>query len=308
MKVDIIIPVYRPTKRLFELLDRLKSQTVQIQKIYLVNTEQKYFDLLITGTNFWRKYTNVEVTHISRREFDHGGTRRRAVSHTDAPYFVMMTDDALPADDKLIENLLKPLTEKKAQVSYARQLPDEDCGVIERFTRSFNYPENSCLKSAADIETMGIKAFFASNVCAAYDRDAYNEVGGFVKKTIFNEDMILAKSILDAGYQIAYCADARVIHSHNYTGIQQFQRNFDLGVSHARYPDVFGGVKSESEGIRLVKQTCKHLCVVKKPWLIIKLCWQSGCKYLGYFLGKRYTHLPLKWVKKCSMNREYWNK
>ncbi len=304
--VDIIIPVYRPTKRLFELLDRLKEQTVQIQKIYLVNTEQKYFDVLVNGTHFWHKYPNVEVTHISKREFDHGATRRRAVAHTDAPYFVMMTDDALPADDKLIENLLKPLTEKRAQVSYARQLPDADCGVIERFTRSFNYPEDSCIKSAADIETIGIKAFFASNVCAAYNREAYNEVGGFVKKTIFNEDMILAKSILDAGYRIAYCADAKVIHSHNYTGIQQFQRNFDLGVSHARFPEVFGGVKSESEGIRLVKQTAKHLCDVKKPWLIIKLCWQSGCKYLGYFFGKRYTKLPAGWVKKFSMNKGFW--
>ena len=33
----------------------------------------------------------------------------------------------------------------------------------------------------------------------------------------------------------AYAADAKVIHSHNYSGWQQFTRNFDLGVSHVQY-------------------------------------------------------------------------
>lgn len=305
-QVDIIIPVYRPTGKLFTLLDRLMEQTIPVNKIYLINTEQKYFDALIAGTNFWKKYKKVNVKHIAKREFDHGYTRRRAVKESESPYFVMMTDDALPADRTLLEKLLQPLWEKKAGVSYARQLPAEDCGVIETYTRAFNYPEQSCIKSAKDLNTMGIKAFFASNVCAAYDRSIYEEAGGFVKKTIFNEDMILARKVIEAGHQIAYVAEAQVIHSHNYSGIQQLKRNFDLGVSHTQFPEVFGDVKSESEGIRLVKKTCGYLLSVKKPWLIVKLVWQSGCKYIGYFLGRRYQKLPEAVVKKCSMNRNYW--
>ena len=153
---------------------------------------------------------------------------------------------------------------------------------------------------------MGIKAFFASNVCAAYRRQVFDALGGFVPHTIFNEDMIYARKVLDKGYGIAYAAGAKVEHFHNYSGIQQFHRNFDLGVSHAQFPEVFGGIAAESEGIRLVKKGCGYLIKKGKPWLVIKLFWQSGCKYAGYFLGKRYRKLPQKLVVSFSMNRDYW--
>lgn len=305
-QVDVIIPVYRPTERLFVLLDRLKAQTLPPERIILVNTEQSYFNILISGTDFWQKYRNVTVRHISRKEFDHGGTRRRAVKESDAPYFVMMTDDAIPADEFLLESLIAPLAERKAAMSYARQLPDKGCSVIERYNRSFNYPKTSRIKTQANLQDMGIKAFFASNVCAAYNRKVYDELDGFVRHTIFNEDMIFARRLIDAGYAIAYEASAQVYHSHNYTGKQQFMRNFDLGVSHAQYPDVFGGVGTESEGVKLVKKNCVYLISVGKPWLIVKLIWQSGCRYMGYFLGKRYEKLPVGVRKSCSMNKEYW--
>lgn len=305
-KIDVIIPVYKPTEKLFTLLDRLKEQTISVNRIILINTEQGYFDTLIAGTNFWQRYKNITVKHISKREFDHGYTRRRAVAESDADYFVMMTDDAIPADDCLIEKLLAPVMEGKAGMSYARQLTGDSSSVIEKFTRKFNYPEKSELKSKEDLAEKGIKTFFASNVCAAYDRKTYDALGGFVKHTIFNEDMIYARKLIDAGGKIAYVAEARVYHSHNYTGKQQFQRNFDLGVSHAQYPDVFGGVRTENEGIKLVKMTCRYLVSIRKPWLIFQLIWQSGCKYLGYFLGKRYRRLPDRAVKAFSMNKEYW--
>ena len=73
----------------------------------------------------------------------------------------MMTDDAVPADEHMLENLLSPLWEGKAAMSYARQLPAPDCGVIERFTRDFNYPDQSVVKSAKDLPVLGIKTFFA---------------------------------------------------------------------------------------------------------------------------------------------------
>ena len=53
---------------------------------------------------------------------------------------------------------------------------------------------------------------------------------------------------MEDDYAIAYVADAKVIHSHNYNCTQQFKRNFDLAVSQADHPEVFGGIHSESEG------------------------------------------------------------
>ena len=149
-----------------------------------------------------------------------------------------------------------------------------NCNYIEKYTRKFNYPENSRIKSKEDLQEMGIKTFFCSNVCAAYKRNIYEKAGGFCKKTIFNEDMILAGHMINAGYKVAYVAEARVIHSHNYTGMQQFHRNFDLAVSQTAHPEIFEQVSSEAEGMRLVKNTMGYLCKIHKPYLIWKLGWQ----------------------------------
>ena len=92
----------------------------------------------------------------------------------------------------------------------------------------------------------------------------------------------------------------RVYHSHNYSCMQQFHRNFDLGVSQAEHPEVFEGVPSEGEGIRLVKKSMAYLLKTGHVWLIPGLFLQSTSKYAGYFLGKRYKKLPEKMIRSCN--------
>lgn len=82
------------------------------------------------------------------------------VKKSSADVFVMMTQDAMPVDNKLIENLIEPLQGSTA-VSYARQLPRKDSTPVESYTREFNYPERSRIKSAEDLKTLGIKTFSA---------------------------------------------------------------------------------------------------------------------------------------------------
>lgn len=306
MKVDIIIPVYKPDKTFFELIEKLQKQTFPVQKIIIMNTEEKYLEQLAYGTRFLEKYHNIKVQHFSKKEFDHGRTRHEGVKKSDADVFIMMTQDAIPADYELVEKLVKALEQEGVASAYARQLPKADCGIIESYTRVFNYPEESRVKSHEDLEKLGIKTYFCSNVCCAYRRDVYDELGGFIRHTIFNEDMIYAAKVIQSGYKIAYVADAKVLHSHNYTCKQQFKRNFDLGVSQADHPEVFANVPSEGEGIRSMKATAAYLKSIKKGKLIPKLIVQSGCKYMGYLLGKNYGKLPKKLVLACTMSKEYW--
>ncbi|MDE6602841.1 MAG: glycosyltransferase family 2 protein [Lachnospiraceae bacterium] len=305
--VDVIIPVYKPDRRFLTMLEKLQAQTVPVSRIILMNTEQKYLDRLLYGTTLEREYHNITVKHLSKREFDHGRTRNLGVKLSDADVFLMMTQDAIPADEYLVERLLESLRGEKVAAAYARQLPNEDSSETERYTRQFNYPGESCVKTKADLPALGVKTFFCSNVCAAYRRELFDRLGGFVNRTIFNEDMLYAAKAVEAGYGIAYAAQARVYHSHNYTYRQQFHRNFDLGVSQAEHPEVFAAYPSESEGIRLVKDTVAHLKEKgmwnKIPGLII----QSGFKYMGYLLGKRYRRLPRRLTVAFSSNREYWS-
>ena len=303
IKVDVIIPVYHPGKEFSVLLERLTEQTAVIHRIIAMNTEENYWNKELE-----QKYPLLEVHHLKKSEFYHGGTRAWAAELSDAEIMVFMTQDAVPADRNLIENLVKALEkEKMIAAAYARQLPNEMCSFAERYTRSFNYPEKSYVRTQRDLSLYGIKTFFCSNVCAAYKKEIYQELGGFVRKTIFNEDMIYAGKLIQMGYGIAYAADAKVIHSHNYSCMQQFHRNFDLGVSQAEHPEIFAGVPSEGEGIKLVKKTINYLIQKRKIWLIPGVILQSGCKYAGYLSGKNYRKLPRKMILWCTMNREYWN-
>ena len=283
--VDVVIPSYRPDEKFSRLVKKLQEQEYPIGTIFVINTKAGRFPKEV------EQMEKVKVSHIERREFDHGATRDMGMQMSKAEIVVFMTQDAVPADEYVIGNLVKVLEEDEMTgAAYARQLAASDCNYIEKYTRKFNYPENSRIKSKEDLQEMGIKTFFCSNVCAAYKRNIYEKAGGFCKKTIFNEDMILAGHMINAGYK------------------QQFHRNFDMAVSQAEHPEVFEGIKSESEGIKLVKQTAAHLVKRRKIHLVPKLVYQSGCKYIGYRMGKMYKKLPDKVVKWCSMSPGYWEK
>lgn len=300
--VDVIIPAYHPGKEFATLIKRLEKQSVPIHRIIVMNTEESMWN------KEWEKLSDVmEIHHLAKSEFDHGGTRARAAELSDADVMIFMTQDAMPVDRELLAELLKALEQdENIAAAYARQLPNAECSFVERYTRAFNYPDRSVVKTKEDMDQYGIKTFFCSNVCAAYKKDIYQKQGGFVRRTIFNEDMIYAGGLIQAGYGIAYAAEAKVIHSHNYNCMQQFHRNFDLGVSQAEHPEIFEGVPSEGEGMRLVKKTLSHLVRSGKIWLIPGFVMQCAGKYEGYLAGKNFRRLPKKFVLWCTMSPNYW--
>lgn len=313
MKVDIIIPTYRPDETFCLLLQKLQGQTFVVHRVILLNTEELLwkeaagrYPLQEALDGLPCPYT---LLHIKKEAFDHGETRMLGARESDADILIFMTQDAVPANDFLVERLVASMeTASTVAVAYARQLPREDCSVTERYTRQFNYPDKGCVKSKRDIKTLGIKTFFCSDVCAAYRRETFFALGGFEYPVIFNEDMLFAAKAVGAGYGVAYAADAEVIHSHNYSVRQQFHRNFDLAVSQSQHPEVFAAVSSEAEGMKLVKSTVKYLISIGRPFSIWSFGWQCVGKYAGYFMGRRYRSLSRKRILKYTMNRDYWKK
>ena len=308
--VDVVIPVYKPDKKLQMVISRLMGQTIVPSNIFLIHTRSSeddwHTEQLLQEVQ--TEYPVVQVVSIAQEEFDHGGTRDMAMHLCKSQYVLMMTQDAMPKNGKLIENLRNAQGEK-ISVVFARQEPAKDCRIIERYTRTFNYAaeSHSAMEKAAQTNN-GIKSIFCSDVCAMYDRIAYEEVGGFPGKVIFNEDEIFAAKSLKAGYDIRYEAQAVVIHSHNYSGVQYFKRYFDLGVSQADFSYIFNEYHAEDEGIRLVKQTFRYLMKRKSYFDIPVLFYHSGMKWIGMKLGKMYRKLPDKIIMKCTSNKAYWKR
>ncbi len=306
---DVIIPAYKPDDKLIRCLEMLGRQTYPVSRIFIINTGREFYEEFMRERTIPASVRNItDVIHIKPEEFDHGGTRRWAVLKSDADFFVMMTQDAIPYDETLIEELIRPLElDPDIAVSYARQLPAPGASETEKYVRGFNYPDKPVVKSANDVIRLGVKTYFCSNVCAAYNRELYDEAGGFVEKTIFNEDMILAATLVKKGYSISYTASAKVYHSHNYTCAQQFKRNFDLAVSQVSHPEVFKGISSESEGKRMVKGCIAHLRKEHKSYLIPGFIMNCASRFLGYRLGKKYKIIPFGLRKKLSSQPGFWS-
>ncbi|MCD8381054.1 MAG: glycosyltransferase [Lachnospiraceae bacterium] len=308
MTIDVMIPTYRPGEELVEILDRLSRQTQAPHRIILMNTEERLFGDKAKEAVARLGEEMVEVHHLSKAEFDHADTRRRGMDCSGADFVLFMTQDAVPVSDRLIEELLKMLlSDERIAVAYARQLPKEDCSLTERCSREFNYPPEERIKSIGDLEELGVKTFFCSDVCAMYRRSVFYELGGFVERALFNEDMIYACKALRAGYLVGYAAKAEVYHSHNYGFWAQFHRNFDLAVSQVEHPEVFEGVSSEKEGLKMVGRSFRYFSRHGKPWVMVVFLWQCVGRYSGYLLGKKYRRLPRRVVLFCTSNKDYWN-
>lgn len=304
--MDAIIPSYRPGEKFYRLLAMLKKQRLPLGKIIVVNTERRFFDEERAREAAGER---LELHHIEKRDFDHGGSRNLGVSFSDSELFLMLTDDAVPRSTELTERLSSAfLRGERIGAVYGRQLATKESSFDERYARRFNYPEQSFVKSIEDLPRLSIKTYFMSNVCCAYRRDLFDRLGGFPSPMIFNEDMVYAARLLRLGYRIAYEAEAEVYHAHCYSGLQQLRRNFDLGVSQAEHPEIFSDLRPEGEGKRLIKGNLRELLREGRAWKIPALIWKSGCKYLGYLLGKNYRRLPGRLRSALSMNKGYWRR
>ena len=302
---DVLIPTYKPGEKFRALLSALEEQEYPPEKIIIVNTEERYFPKeLLEG-----RKVEVSLHHIKREDFDHAYARNLAASFSCAEYFLTMTDDAVPADKKLTKELLTAFSwDNRIAEVYARQLCTKDSSFDEVLSRSFNYGEKPEIKGIEDVKRLGIKCFFASNVCCMYKKAVFRELQGFQSPTIFNEDMIFAARAEKAGYKVAYNPMARVYHSHHYTAVQQFRRNFDLGVSHRDFPEIFSLVPPEREGMKMFKQNARTLVAEGKALLLLPLFFRTGARFLGYKAGKNYPILPRIFRNAITLNPQYFDK
>lgn len=307
-KVSVVIPVCHPGKDLAILLSRLARQDYGVEEILLINTDRRYFDdSLLDGLDNEFK-EKLEIIHIEKSEFDHGGTRNYGMNLAKGELVLFMTQDAVPGNRRLVSELVKPFAQEDVYVAYARQLPRKNCDIVERYTRAFNYPETEVVKDASTMERYGIKNYFCSDVCAMYHKEKFIGQGGFPPRIIFNEDMVYAAGVIKNGGKVFYAAQAKVIHSHNYTCMEQLKRNFDNGVSQRMYRGLFEGVPSEGEGLRMVLDTGIKLVRDGYFYCIPELVVKSAFKYVGFRLGKGYESLSRQTINRLTSNKEYWKK
>jgi rhamnosyltransferase len=301
MKIACIIPTFNGKAELDRLLDSLQSQVIRFDTLIIDSSSTD-------GTLELARSRVQNVTVISLREFNHGGTRQYMVAQNpNFDIYVFLTQDAYLADPQSINRIVEPFGDPNVGAVCGRQLPHLNATLFAMHARFFNYPEGLQKKTIVDVPKLGIKTAFISNSFAAYRGEALRDVGGFPAHLIFAEDMYVAAKMLLAGWKLAYTGRAKCRHSHNYSISDEFERYFDMGVFHAREPwirECLGG--AGGEGVRYVKAELKFLGF-RHIYLWPNSIWRNAVKLFGYKLGQQESKLPISLKKKLGMNKRYWD-
>ncbi|HXX80882.1 MAG TPA: glycosyltransferase [Thermodesulfovibrionales bacterium] len=279
MRISLIIPTFNAGPYIENLLSMLSAQDTKPWELIIVDSSSEDSTVEIA------KRFAAKTIVIPRQTFNHGKTRNLAAMEAKGNILVFMTQDAFPYRNTLLSTLTAPLQMLDIAASYGRHIPKVDASPLEIFARRFNYPDSPMTKSMDDIRRYGIKTFFFSNACSAIKRDIFLRAGMFREGVRANEDMLMAARLILSGHKVAYVPDATVIHSHNYSLVQQFRRYYDIGSSLKNNAWVLDYARPEGEGLRFIRE--QLMFVVKQhgylwiPYIFL----ESLAKYMGYRAG-----------------------
>lgn len=282
LTISVVVPTCNAARWIGGLLRQLDRQTRKPDEILVVDSASDD-----TTVEIARSVSGVRVIEIDRACFDHGKTRDMALRESAGDAVFFLTQDAVLRDDRYIEEMLRALSAPRVACVCGRQIAQSGAPLYEKLTREFNYPKVSFVRGAESIETMGIKAFFLSDVCSAYHRDAYLAVGGFDYPIATNEDMLIAAKFLHAGYRIAYCAEAAVFHSHAFTLKEEYRRNYKIALTLEQYRERLDNVGATQEGFRLVRYVLRGLLRQGALLQGIRFCLLCAAKWAGNRAGIR---------------------
>lgn len=300
LSVGVAIITYKDKKHLEKCLPPLINSPVKA-KVLVFNSSSD------DGTVELARKLGAETLITPRTEMNHGYAREVSRKKLNTDIVVMMTPDAY-AEADMLEKLIKPIEEGRADATYARQIAHEGANIISRFSRQFNFPEKSNIRGITDVEKYGVYTAFISDACTAYLNKALDEIGGF-RWTLSGEDAIAGAMLIKKGYKIAYVADAVVRHSHNYSPFKEFRRHFDTGMYRKQWHKILdlGGAGDQTRGASYAASLLGY--VAKNQFLMLPTAFtQLAMGWLGYQFGQLCYHRAPSWLyKTISPTDFFWN-
>ena len=301
--VSVLIPTLNASQYLQKQLDALHAQTIRVSEIVIIDSQSDDRTCAIASAD-----PLCRVISIEKVDFDHGGTRNLAARTCHSEYLWFLTQDAIPANEYCLEELLNAVQEADIACAYARQIASEDATQIEKLNRLANYPLEGFVRSKEDIQALQIRAFFLSNSCCLYKRDIYERCGGFQNYLPTNEDMLMASTFLYSGYRTAYCAKACVYHTHNMTLKQWYQRSFDTGAFLEMYSRQLHGVASQSAGKKYVFFIMTQLLKKRRIFSVFYFCLICVARFLGDYMGHNFVVFSKRSILRKTQNPAFWQK
>jgi len=245
--ISIILLTYNGDLYLVEVLASIFEQKTQFRyEVLVIDSGSSDRTLAIL------KDYPVRTIQISNATFGHGRTRNLGVQKTFGQYVVFLTQDATPASQNWLDNLIRPIAEdERVAGAYSRQIPRLDCNPIEARDIGLGAGPLSIVKridfqdpiQKRDYGAWQSRFISFSNVSSCIRRDVLERLP-FSETIVMVEDQEWCKRAIEAGYGVVYEASSVVYHSHNHSLRMIYKRHFDYGVSLREFSFLSMTVKS----------------------------------------------------------------
>lgn len=231
MKISIVIPTRNGIETLPEVLDAIASQELA-GACELVAIDSGSTD----GTSELLRKRADRLLEIAPEAFNHGLTRNQAIAECRGELVVLLVQDAIPASPSWLSELTAPLHHERSLAgTFARQLPRPDAERLTRWALSgwVGAQEQPWLHAVEDRAS-----FLAQSPVERYLTCVFDNVCSCIRRSVWDrhpfpatpiaEDVEWARTVLLAGYQLAYVPSAMVVHSHERSLRYELVRTFQV--------------------------------------------------------------------------------
>ena len=163
-----------------------------------------------------RNFKPLHFIQIRPEEYNPGRVMNRAMGLARADYGIFLNADATPQGANWLRPLVRCLTEGKTAAVYGRQVPRPGCAAV------FAHDYERCFGLGREAARWD---HFFSMVSSGIRRDVWAR-RGFLESLQYSEDDEYSRWCLSQGYEVRYCPESIVMHSHNYTPAQAYKRSF----------------------------------------------------------------------------------
>ena len=208
MKCSIVIRSYNEEKHIGRLLDGIVQQNIQDLEIILVDSGSTDATTIIAASY------PVIILHIQPKEFTFGRSLNRGIAQAKGEFIVIASAHVYPVYHDWLEKLLSPFNDPKVALTYGKQRGDATTKFSEHQIFIQWFPDQSQSRQAHP---------FCNNANAAIRRSLW-ELHAYDESLTGLEDLEWAHWAMDQDFAISYISEAEVIHVHNETPRDVYNR------------------------------------------------------------------------------------
>ena len=271
---SLVIRAYNEAAHIGRLIEGLSRQTLHDVEVILVDSGSTDATVELAAS------AGAQVVHIPPAEFTFGRSLNLGLAAANCDLVAIASAHVYPVYPDWLERLLEPFSDPRVVLTYGKQrAPASSCFSEQQIYQRW-YPEQSDSRQTQP---------FCNNANAAVRLSAWNH-HPYDETLTGLEDLAWAKWALAEGHNIAYVAEAEIIHIHHEKLRGVYNRYQREAMAFKRvYPEAhfnlydFARMISANIASDMWHALSQHLFWKSAP----AICWYRAAQFWGTYQGYR---------------------